>query len=117
VDPRSTSSHCGSENADDHRVPVLPSTASAAGKPAFSVDDAVAVLFSATLVVPHVAAPALGAVIEMVETRADMTSTVIASRLTVCLAPLEEGRASQARLRWDRCSRFRAFTIDLRMPT
>ena len=30
-EPRSTSSHCGSENADDHRVPVLPSTAAAAG--------------------------------------------------------------------------------------
>jgi hypothetical protein len=26
--PRSTCSHCGSENADDQRVPRLPSTAS-----------------------------------------------------------------------------------------
>src|SRR5581483_7191136 len=53
VDPRSTSSHCGSENALDQRVPVLPSTAADAGKLAFSSDDAVAVLFSATFVVPQ----------------------------------------------------------------
>ena len=31
VAPRSTCSHCGSENALDQRVPVLPSTASDAG--------------------------------------------------------------------------------------
>jgi hypothetical protein len=41
VEPRSTSSHCGSENALDHRVPVLPSVAAAAVKPALSRDDAV----------------------------------------------------------------------------
>src|SRR5690349_1495983 len=40
--PRSTCSHCGSLNALDQRVPVLPSTALDAGLPAFSVDDAVA---------------------------------------------------------------------------
>src|SRR5580700_18141 len=43
VAPRSTSSHCGSANALDHRVPVLPSTAAEAGNDAFSTDDAVAV--------------------------------------------------------------------------
>src|SRR5919201_4815562 len=58
VDPRSTSSHCGSENADDHRVPVLPSVAFAAGELAFSVDDAVAAWFSAALAVPQVPPPA-----------------------------------------------------------
>src|SRR5215470_4204745 len=42
VEPRSTWIHCGSLNADDQRVPVLPSTAALAGVPAFSVDDAVA---------------------------------------------------------------------------
>jgi hypothetical protein len=43
VAPRSTWSHCGSENADDHRVPVLPSVAAEAGKaPVFSDDEAVA---------------------------------------------------------------------------
>src|SRR5579862_241334 len=57
-DPRSTSSHCGSENALDHRVPVLPSTALDAGKLAFSSDDAVAVLPWAMLAVPQVAAAA-----------------------------------------------------------
>src|SRR5215472_5729534 len=62
LDPRSTSSHCGSENALDHRVPVFPSTAFEAGKLAFSVEDAVAVLFSAILVVPQLAAAAGGAV-------------------------------------------------------
>ena len=39
--PRSTWSHCGSLNALDQRVPVLPSTAAAAGVPAFSVEEAV----------------------------------------------------------------------------
>ena len=43
-EPRSTSSHWGSEKAEDQRVPVLPSVASAAGVPAFSVEDAVVVL-------------------------------------------------------------------------
>src|SRR5690348_13447519 len=42
VAPRSTWIHCGSLNADDQRVPVLPSTAAEAGKVAFSVDEAVA---------------------------------------------------------------------------
>src|SRR6185369_4509044 len=51
VEPRSTCSHCGSLAALDQRVPVLPSTAAEAGVPAFSVDDAVAVLVSARLVV------------------------------------------------------------------
>ena len=38
-------------------MPAFPSTASAAGNDAFSVDDAVAVLFSARLVVPQVPPP------------------------------------------------------------
>src|ERR1035437_8876116 len=59
-DPRSTSSHCGSLAADDQRVPVLPSTAAEAGVPAFSIDDAVAVLLSATLVVPQPAGVPVG---------------------------------------------------------
>ena len=42
VAPRSTCSHCGSLNALDQRVPVLPSTAFDAGNDAFSTDDAVA---------------------------------------------------------------------------
>jgi hypothetical protein len=40
--PRSASSHCGSENALDQRVPVFPSTAFDAGNDALSSDDAVA---------------------------------------------------------------------------
>src|ERR1039458_5330033 len=67
VEPRSTSSHCGSENALDQRVPRLPSTAAEAGKSAFSSDDAVAGWFSARFVVPQAAAgataPWLGAVV------------------------------------------------------
>src|SRR5579859_6305157 len=59
--PRSTSSHCGSEKALDHRVPVLPSTALEAGKLALSVEEAVAVLPWAMLAVPQVAAAAGGA--------------------------------------------------------
>ena len=54
LDPRSTCSHCGSLNALDQRVPVLPSTASAAGVPAFSVEEAVAGWFRAASVVPQV---------------------------------------------------------------
>jgi hypothetical protein len=40
VAPRSTRIHCGSLKALDQRVPVLPSTALAAGVPAFSVEEA-----------------------------------------------------------------------------
>src|SRR5712691_6755812 len=54
VEPRSTSSHCGSLNPLDQRVDRLPSTAFEAGKVAFSSEDAVAGRFRATLVVPHV---------------------------------------------------------------
>src|SRR5580692_7656111 len=82
VEPRSTSSHCGSENADDQRVPVLPSVAFAAGKLAFSVEEAVVVLLSATFVVPQVAAAALGAATPIPETRTDTTSAAKATRLT-----------------------------------
>ncbi len=41
VVPRSTWIHCGSLNALDHRVLVLPSVAFVAGVPAFSVEEAV----------------------------------------------------------------------------
>src|SRR6266404_7719729 len=61
-EPRSTSSHCGSENPLDHRVPVFPSTAVEAGNEAFSVEDAGAVLFSARFAVPQLAAAAVGTV-------------------------------------------------------
>src|SRR5258708_109915 len=57
LDPRSTWSHCGSLKALDQRVPVLPSTAFAAGNPAFSVEDAAAAWSSATFVVPQRPAP------------------------------------------------------------
>src|SRR6266700_2469363 len=58
--PRSTWSHCGSLKADDHRVPVFPSTALEAGREEFSSDEAVAGLPWATSVAPQVAAAALG---------------------------------------------------------
>src|SRR5256885_2842287 len=41
VEPRSTSSHCGSENWLDQRVPWFPSVAFPAGKLALSCDEAV----------------------------------------------------------------------------
>src|SRR5215471_20918164 len=41
VEPRSTSSHCGSENWLDQRVLAFPSVAFPAGKLAFSCDEAV----------------------------------------------------------------------------
>src|SRR6185437_16701471 len=56
LEPRSTSSHCGSENALDQRLPEFPSVALEAGNEAFSSDDAVAGRFSARLVVPQLAA-------------------------------------------------------------
>jgi hypothetical protein len=62
-------SHCGSEKALDHLVPVFPSTAFEAGKLALSVEDAVAVLPWAMLAVPQVVAPPDGpgqAVFELV---------------------------------------------------
>jgi hypothetical protein len=54
LDPRSTWSHWGSLKALDHRVLRLPSTASAAGVPAFSVEEAVAGWLRAVSVVPQV---------------------------------------------------------------
>src|SRR5579859_4333488 len=69
AEPRSTSSHCGSENADDQRVPVLPSVAAAAVKDAFSSDEAVVGWLSATLVVPQVAALAGAAAVYTPDTR------------------------------------------------
>ena len=111
-EPRSTSSHCGSENAEDHLVPVLPSTAADAGKVAFSSDEAVAVLFSATFVVPQVAAAALGAVAPIPETRKDTNRTAKASRLT---AARREPGARPARLRRVLRSGFGTFTLDLRI--
>src|ERR1700730_14552928 len=107
-EPRSTSSHCGSENADDQRVPVLPSTAADAGKVPFSVEEAVAVLFSATLVVPQVAAAALGAVAPIPATRKDRTRAARASRVR---AVRREPGARPARLRRVLRSGFGAFTL------
>ena len=60
VEPRSTSSHCGSENALDQRVPRLPSVALTAGNEPFSWEDAVVGRCSATFVVPQLAARAAG---------------------------------------------------------
>src|SRR5258706_7171471 len=56
VEPRSIWIHCGSLAALAQRVPPLPSTARLGVVPAFSLDEEVAVLFSAILVVPQPAA-------------------------------------------------------------
>src|SRR5258706_3012602 len=53
AEPRSIWIHCGSEAALDQRVPALPSTARLGVVPAFSLDEEVAVLLSATLFVPQ----------------------------------------------------------------
>src|SRR5258705_5170106 len=84
--PRSTSSHCGSEKALDQRVPVLPSTALEAGKPAFSVEDAVAVLPSATFVVPQLAAAAVDAAPGGMPTVSAAATSNPAARLSVVAA-------------------------------
>src|SRR5260221_419985 len=57
TEPRSTSSHCGSENALDHRVLRFPSTAFEGGYEALCSEDAVAGWFSAMLVVPQLLLP------------------------------------------------------------
>src|SRR6266568_6988513 len=106
-EPRSTSSHCGSANALDHRVPVLPSVAADAGVPAFSVLEAVVVLFSAAFVVPQVAAFAMGAPArEIPETRAVAMRAAPARRLAALLARGLSGArdrgADLARFRWGR---------------
>src|SRR5690242_19809217 len=41
LEPRSTCSHCGSENALDQRVPVFPSVAAEAGYDVLCTEDAV----------------------------------------------------------------------------
>jgi hypothetical protein len=89
----------------------LPSVAAAAVKVAFSRDDAVVGWFSARLVVPQVAADALGSAMPTPATRADTTSAAIASRLT---AARREAGARLARLRCDLLTRFRMLTVDLR---
>src|SRR5579859_3677149 len=58
VEPKSTCSHCGSLYRLSQRVPVLPSTARLAVL-APVTDEAVAVLLSATFVVPQPAAGVL----------------------------------------------------------
>src|ERR1700733_5795868 len=83
VEPRSTSSHCGSENALDQRVPRFPSTASAAVKLAFSSEDAVAVLLSARLVVPQVPPLPDAARVQLNET--DPEAPVVSLAVTVTL--------------------------------
>jgi hypothetical protein len=86
-------------------VPVFPSTAFAAGKLAFSVDDAVAVLFSATLAVPQVAAFAAGVARESPETRADRMRAAPARMLMVLLARGTRGAGEDlARFRCSRSS-------------
>jgi len=96
-DPRSTSSHCGSLNALDHRVPVLPSTAAEAGNEAFSVEDAVAVLPSATFVVPQLAATAVEAEPGGMPTVSAAATSNPATRLSAVTAAAKTRRRSSER--------------------
>src|SRR6202035_5071735 len=83
VEPRSTSSHWGSEKALDQRVDRLPSVALEAGQLAPCSDDAVVGWCSAMLVVPQVAADALGAArptTSALSARAMAASTLVAAR-------------------------------------
>src|SRR6266702_5941381 len=72
--PRSTWIHCGSEKAEDHRVPGLPSTAAPAGVPAFSMDDAVTGLPWDSSVLAARAGPAVTAAYPPSRTTAAATS-------------------------------------------
>ena len=82
VEPRSTSSHCGSENALDQRVLRFPSVAFDAGQLGPCIDDAVVGWCNAMFVVPQVAADALGAArpaTSAVSTRAMAARTAVAA--------------------------------------
>src|SRR5918999_1151212 len=76
VPPRSTWSHCGSLKALDQRVPGLPSTAAAAGVPAFSADEAVAGRFNDS----SVAAWATRSIAGATETATAAVSTEITAK-------------------------------------
>src|SRR2546430_10782696 len=89
--PRSTWIDWGSPNALDHRVPALPSTALAAGKLAFSVDEAVAGRFSATLVVPQSAGAVWVAVITGTATEASTVAARGTRRRSLMSVPVGGG--------------------------
>src|SRR5947209_74868 len=82
VAPRSTWIHCGSLNALDQRVPVLPSTAADAGVPPFSVEDAVAgrPCDSSVLAAPAVPTTRAAKAATVRETAAPSASTVTRRR-------------------------------------
>src|SRR5215831_9917913 len=84
VEPRSTCSHCGSENWLDQRVFRFPSVAFAAGKLALSCDDAVVGRWSAMFDVPQDAAEAFVVAatpaISAVRTRAPPATAAAAAR-------------------------------------
>src|ERR1700722_1497785 len=76
VEPRSTSSHWGSEKALDQRVDRLPSVALEAGQLGPCIDDAVVGWCNARFVVPHEAAAALPAPIVAADRSAAATLSV-----------------------------------------
>src|SRR5690242_13728621 len=102
VEPRSTSSHCGSENWLDQRVPWFPSVAFGAGKLLFSCDDDVVGWWSAMFVVPQVAAEAVGAVRPVTSPAraraAPATAAVAARRDGPAHLPCTEERRSWIRI-------------------
>ena len=93
VEPRSTSSHCGSENALDQRVDRLPSVALEAGQVGPCIDDAVVGWCSATFVVPQEAAAALPAPMMAADRSAAATLSVA---MTMPATRQRERRASAA---------------------
>src|SRR5579862_7162472 len=76
VEPRSTSSHCGSENALDQRVVRLPSVAFDAGQAGPWMEDAVVGWCNARFVVPQEAAEALPALMTDADRHATATLSV-----------------------------------------
>src|SRR5580693_7545661 len=85
VEPRSTSSHCGSENALDHRVDRFPSVAFDAGQDGPCIDDAVVGWCNAMFVVPQVAAWAAGPLIT--DTDRQAAARVRGAMMPIALAP------------------------------
>src|SRR5215469_12300344 len=96
VEPRSTWIHCGSENCDDQRVPVFPSTAFEAGNAELSRDEAVAGLLRARFVVAQLAAAAFCAPSTGTSRPASRAARAATSTVTGLPRGMRVGRANDS---------------------
>src|SRR5215469_1906051 len=94
VEPRSTSSHCGSEKALDQRVVRLPSVALEAGHAGPWMEDAVVGWCNARFVVPQEAAAALPALTVVTDRHATATLSAAMTLPATCQRERRRQRAS-----------------------